>query len=105
MNRNYYYGWQLSEMGYSALTYDHMTDEEQEKRIYVNNLLDPSVHGADCGWYGVCYCVCDINGENRAEFIGMFATMDDTPNDARWICVTAEGKASIAEAVWSSVFS
>lgn len=104
MARNYTYGWKLSEMGYSAISWDYMTEEEQEKRIYVNNLLDPSVHGAECGWDGVAYCVCDVDGHDRSEFVLMFANRNDTPNDARCICVTGESKGSIAEAVWSSVF-
>lgn len=92
-------------MGYKAITTDHMTKVELDKRWYVSQYLDPSVKEADCGWHGVAYCVCDIDGENRTEFVLMFGSPNDTPNNARWINVTAESKGSIAEGVWSLVFN
>ena len=105
MSRCYKWGWQIGQDGFMALTSDHMTMEEIEKRWYVSKFLDPSVHEANCGWYGICYAVCDINGKNRREFVLMFAEANDTPNGARWIDVTGESKGSIAEAVWSLVFA
>lgn len=92
-------------MGYKALTGYHMTPEELDKRNYVNNFLDPSVREAQCGWYGISYAVCDINGEDRREWVLMFADKNDTPLGARWINVTGDSKGAIAEAVWSLVFA
>lgn len=105
MKRSYKWGWQISQEGFLAITRNHMTREELDKRYYVNEFLNASVHEAKCGWYGICYAVCDINGENRREFVLMFADANDTPNGARWIDVTGESKGSIAEAVWSLVFA
>lgn len=105
MRANYAWGWQISDMGYKALTGYHMTPEELDKRHYVNDFLDPSVREAQCGWYGICYAVCDINGEDRREWVLMFADKNDTPLGARWINVTGDSKGAIAEAVWSLVFA
>lgn len=105
MKRNYKWGWQISAEGFKALTTEHMTMEEISKKCYVNKFLDPCVHEGRCGWDGISYCVCDIDGEGRTEFVLMFADRNDTPNGARWINVTGESKGSIAEAVWSLVFS
>lgn len=105
MKANYMWGWQMSEMGFLALTNDRLTAEEIDKRWYVHEYLDPSVREAKCGWYGIAYCVCDIDGEDRTEFVLMFANKDDTPNGARWINVTGCSKGAIAEAVWSLVFA
>lgn len=105
MKASYSWGWQISQMGFKALTYDHMTAEELDKRYYVHQYLDPSVNKANCGWYGVVYCVCDIDGEDRREFVLMFADANDTPNQARWINVSGDSKGAIAEAVWSLVFA
>lgn len=104
MKRSYKWGWQLDPQT-KALTSYAMTPEELDKRWYVTKFLDPSVREAKCGWYGIAYCVADTNGENRREFVLMFAEANDTPNGARWIDVTGESKGSIAEAVWSLVFS
>lgn len=105
MKANYKWGWQINEMGFKALTTDHLTPEEIDKRWYVHTFLDPSVREAKCGWHGITYCVCDIDGENRTEFVLMFADANDTPNGARWINVTGNSKGAIAEAVWSLVFA
>lgn len=104
MKRSYKWGWQI-DPELNALTTYAMTPEELDKRWYVIQYLDPSVHWANCGWDGVAYAVCDANGENRREFVLMFADKNDTPNGARWIDVTGESKGSIAEAVWSLVFA
>lgn len=105
MKANYMWGWQISEMGFQALANNCLTEEEIDKRWYVHEYLDPSVTEAKCGWYGIVYCVCDIDGEDRTEFVLMFANKDDTPNSARWINVTGCSKGAIAEAVWSLVFA
>ena len=105
MTYTYKWGWQINEMGYKALTSDHLTLEEIDKKWYVNQFLEPSVREAKCGWYGICYAVCDIDGEDRREFVLMFAEANDTPNGARWIDVTGNSKGAIAEAVWSLVFA
>lgn len=105
MKASYKWGWQIGDLGFLALTSDKLTDEEIDKRWYVKMYLEPSVHEARCGWDGVAYCVCDIGGENRTEFVLMFADRLDTPNDARWINVTGDSKGAIAEAVWSLVFN
>lgn len=98
-------GWQISQMGFKAIDTMHMTHTEFDKRRYVHEFLDPSVYEAGCGWHSLGYCVCDIDGEERTEFVLMFADKSDTPNDARWINVTGDSKGAIAEAVWSLVFA
>ena len=105
MKATYLWGWQINEMGYLALTPNNLTAEEIDKRWYVHEFLDPSVREARCGWDGIAYCVSDIAGENRTEFVLMFADKNDTPNNARFINVTGCSKGAIAEAVWSLVFS
>lgn len=105
MKTNYMWGWQVSKMGFRCLTDNHLTMEEIDKRWYVHEFLDPSVREARCGWHGIVYCVCDIDGEDRTEFVLMFANRDDTPNDARHINVTGFSKGAIAEAVWNLVFA
>ena len=105
MKASYKWGWQISQMGFKALTYDNMTETELDKRSYVHQFLDPSVREAKCGWAAITYAVCDINGENRTEFVLMFADANDTPNAARWINVSGNSKGAIAEAVWSLVFA
>lgn len=105
MKRSYKWGWQISREGFLALTSDRLTLEEIGKKWYVSEFLDPSVREARCGWEGIAYCVCDINGEDRREFVLMFGDRNTTPNGARWIDVTGESKGSIAEAVWSLVFA
>lgn len=87
------------------LTDNYLSMEEHIKRCYVHEWLSPSVNKAQCGWYGLNYCVADINGEDRREFVLMYADANDTPNGARWIDVTGESRGSIAEAVWSLVFA
>ena len=104
MRRGYLWGWQLDD-GYRAIMYDHMTEEELDKRNYVHEFLDPCVREAKCGWDAIVYCVCDNNGQDRREFVLMFANKNDTPHMARWINVTGDSKGAIAEAVWSLVFS
>lgn len=105
MKATYRWGWQVSNEGFLALTTNYMTRDEVEKRWYVNEFLSPCVEKANCGWHGISYCVCDINGENRTEFVLMFADKEDTPNQARWINVSGDSKGAIAEAVWSLVFA
>lgn len=105
MKSSYRWGWQISSEGFKVLTGDHLTMEEVDKRAYVHAFLSPSVNKAQCGWYGLNYCVADINGENRREFVLMYADANDTPNGARWIDVTGNSKGAIAEAVWSLVFA
>lgn len=105
MKASYQWGWQISEMGFKAITADHLTPEELHKRWYVLHFLDPSVDNADCGWHGIDYCVCDIDGNDRREFVLMYADRSDSPNRARWINVTGDSKGAIAEAVWSLVFA
>ena len=105
MKASYTWGWQIGQMGYKALTTDKLTREEIDKRWYVHEYLDPSVREAKCGWHGIAYCVCDIDGKDRSEFVLMFANPNDTPNGARWINVTGGSKGAIAEAVWSLVFN
>lgn len=105
MKRSYKWGWQISQEGFLALTSDNLTMEEIDKRWYVHQFLDPSVKEAKCGWYGLNYCVCDVNGEDRREFVLMYGSAEDTPNAARWIDVTGDSKGAIAEAVWGLVFA
>lgn len=105
MKASYTWGWQISKMGFKAIDCYHMTREELDKRHYVHEFLNPSVSEAKCGWHGIAYAVCDIDGENRTEFVLMFAEANDTPNGARWINVTGDSKGAIAEAVWSLVFA
>ncbi|MBO5740719.1 MAG: hypothetical protein J6R54_01885 [Bacteroidaceae bacterium] len=105
MKRAYKWGWQISKEGFRAIASNHMTMEEINKRWYVHQFLDPSVHEANCGWHGLNYFVCDIDGENRREFVLMYADKNDTPNGARWIDVTGDSKGAIAEAVWGLVFA
>ena len=105
MKANYVWGWQISNEGFSVIMPDDMTFEEQQKRHYVNQFLDPSVSQAWCGWHGIAYVVCTIDGDCRREFVLMFADRNDTPNQARWINVTGCSKGAIAEAVWSLVFA
>lgn len=104
MKASYRWGWQI-DPEFKALTRDRFTDNERDKARYVNEFLDASVNKADCGWDGVAYAVCDINGEYRTEFVLMFADRNDTPRQARWINVTGNSKGAIAEAVWSLVFA
>ena len=99
----YKWGWQVSELGYMALPDGELTMEERIKKAYVNSYLDASVREAYCGWNGVAYCVAS-NGDDRREFVLMFANRNDTPNSARWIDVTYNSRGAIAEAVWSLVF-
>lgn len=105
MSRNYRYGWELADLGFQAIHFSEMTPCELNKSVYVDSALNASVHDAGCGWYGVSYVVCTIGGENRTEFVMMFADKNDTPTGARWINVTGESKGSIAEGVWSTVFA
>ena len=105
MKASYKWGWQISQMGFFAMTPYHFTRDEIDKRNYVHEFLSPSVREAECGWYGLNYCVCDIDGENRTEFVLMYASKEDTPHNARWINVTGDSKGAIAEAVWSLVFA
>lgn len=105
MKASYTWGWRIGEMGYKALTTDKLTREEIDKRWYVHEYLDPSVREAKCGWHGIAYCVCDIDGKDRSEFVLMFGGRNTTPNGARWINVTGGSKGAIAEAVWSLVFN
>jgi len=104
MYKGYQYGWEIED-GFLVLTSDHLTSEEIDKRWYVHQFLDPSVREARCGWYGIVYCVGDVNGENRREYVLMFADSKDTPRMARWINVTGNSKGAIAEAVWNLVFA
>ncbi len=101
----YNWGWQIRDAGFLALPVDKLTPGEIDKLQYVNQFLDPSVHEAKCGWYGISYCVCTINGKNRTEFVLMYGDKNDTPNGARWINVTGNSKGAIAENVWSLVFA
>lgn len=100
---NYIWGWQLPKE-FKAITSDYMTQEEIDKRWYVSQYLEPSVHEARCGWDGIMYAVVDNDGKDRREYVLMFADRNDTPNGARWINVTGDSKGAIAEAVWSLVF-
>jgi len=105
MRRNYQWGWQI-DPAVQALPSQGLTSGECDKRWYVHQYLDPSVDKANCGWHGIAYAVCcEEDGENRREYVLMFADKNDTPKAARWIDVTGESKGSIAEAVWSLVFS
>ena len=104
MTRSYKWGWQISDMGYKGISPNCLTHTEIDKMGYVNQYLAPSVEQARCGWAGIAYCVCDINGNNRAEFVLMFWSKYDTPHNARWINVTGDSKGAIAETVWSLVF-
>lgn len=105
MKASYNWGWQISDMGFCALTTEHLTKGELSKRDYVHQFLDPSVREAKCGWDAISYCVCDINGKDRTEFVLMFGDAKDSPRGARWINVTGNSKGAIAEAVWSLVFA
>ena len=105
MSKNYLWGWQIADKGFQPITSDHMTAEEIGKRWYVHQFLDPCVREAKCGWDGIAYCVCDINGECRTEYVLMFANKNDTPRMAKWINVSGDSKGAIAETVWNSVFN
>lgn len=105
MKASYKWGWQIRNDGFLKVTPDKLTNGEIDKRYYVNTFLDPCVHEAKCGWHGVSYCVCEIDGECRTEFVLMFGDKETTPNGARWINVTGNSKGAIAEAVWSLVFA
>lgn len=105
MRASYRWGWQIANDGFTALSAAQFTDNERNKAQYVNEYLDASVNKANCGWYGVSYCVCEIDEECRTEFVLMFGDKETTPNGARWINVTGNSKGAIAEAVWSLVFA
>lgn len=105
MKATYTWGWQVTKMGFSALTSDRLTPGETDKMQYVDQFLSPSVSEAKCGWDKIGYCVCDIAGENRTEFVLMFGGRNDPPSAARWINVTGDSKGAIAEAVWGLVFA
>lgn len=105
MNRTYRWGWQIADDGDFLIDGYKMTQEERDKRHYVNEFLDPSVREANCGWHGIAYCVCAIDGHVRTEYVLMFADKNDTPLQARWINVTGDSKGAIAESVWSLVFA
>ena len=102
---SYRWGWQIANDGFKVLSANHFTDNERDKARYVNEYLNASVSKADCGWDGVTYAVCDIEGESRREWVLMFADKNDTPLEARWINVTGDSKGAIAESVWSLVFA
>lgn len=105
MKASYKWGWQINRDGFKAVDWCSLTYEEVMKKAYVNDFLSPAVHEAECGWYGLAYAVCEIDGECRTEFVLMFAEPNDTPNGARWVNVTGDSKGAIAEAVWSLVFN
>lgn len=105
MKRSYKWGWQIDSKLH-ALNPSDLTSEERDKRWYVNQYLDPSVREARCGWHGIVYAVCcEDDGENRREYVLMFADKNDTPLRARWIDVTYDSKGAIAETVWGLVFA
>lgn len=99
----YIWGWELPE-DIKAVDYYAMTNEELQKKWYVDNALDKSVAEADCGWYGVHYAVTEDPQNGRMEWVVMYAHGNDTPREARWIPVMGCSKGAIAEAVWSLVF-
>ena len=105
MSRNYLWGWQVAERGFAALTSEHMTAGETDKKQFVDLFLDPCVREAKCGWPRVDYVVCEIAGEDRTEFVLMSGGRNDPPRAARWINVTGDSKGAIAEAVWGLVFA
>jgi hypothetical protein len=66
MRSNYKWGWQINQEGFQALPADRLTREENDKRQYVDRFLAPSVEEAECGWYGITYCVCEnARGDHR----------------------------------------
>lgn len=96
MKQTRFYPYELERRNYERLRPSEMSKEKLDKSAFVERLLSPAVAHADCGWYGVEY-VAYTNGE---EFV-FFIDVSDHLN--RGICVTANSKQAIAQAVFDNI--
>lgn len=96
MKQTRFYPYELERRNYERLRPSEMSKEKLDKSAFVERLLSPAVAHADCGWYGVEY-VAYTNGE---EFVFFLDSLDRL---SRGICVTANSKQAIAQAVFDNI--
>lgn len=96
MKQNKIYPHDLEEKGFIRTNWGEMSECCRNKSNYVDQWLFPVVRHADCGWYGVRY-VAYTNGEEYVFFI------DSNDRLSRGICVTANSKQAIAQAVFDNI--
>ena len=96
MKQNKIYPHILEEKGFVRANWGEMSECCRNKSDYIDQWISPAVRHADCGWHGVRY-VAYTNGEEYVFFI------DSNDRLSRGICVTANSKQAIAQAVFDNI--
>ena len=96
MKQTKVYPHNLEEKGFVRTDWRKMNRYQLDKHIFVEKELSAAVLCSDCGWKGVEYVLYD-NGEEYIFFI------DSRGRLSRGICVTANSKQAIAQAVFDNI--
>lgn len=96
MKQTITYPHELKMKGYVRADWREMIKGQLDKGIFVEKELSAAVLHSDCGWKGVKYVPYD-NGEEYVFFV------DSQDRLSRGICVTADSKQAIAQAVFDNI--
>ena len=96
MKQTKVYPHDLEKKGFVRADYLEINKHQLNKSAFVEMSLSPAVADADCGWYGVRYVVY-TNGEEYVFFV------DSHDRLSRGICVTADSRQAIAQAVFDNI--
>ena len=85
--KNYTFGWQLKELGWSEMSEDNYSDYQKERAEYIA-ILSEAVSKARCGWSGVKYAVMQHTTDAICEYMVLW--VED--GGSRWIPIDGNSK-------------
>lgn len=85
--KNYTYGWELKNKGWSEIPEDSYSDSQKNMAEYIS-LLSEAVNKAKCGWGGVRYAVMQHTSDAIEEYMVLW--VED--GGSRWIPIGGNSK-------------
>lgn len=97
--KNYTYGWELREQGWSEIPEDSYSDYQKDRAKYIG-ILSEAVNKANCGWSGVGYAVMQYIHDEISEYMVLWVK----DGGSRWIPISGSSKGACLSALGENLW-